>query len=301
MSNISIIIPTKDRPIDMARCLKALHAQHLQPQKVIVVDSSASDATSQVIDSFTTDVSVQYFKSTPSTTRQRNIGLDAVPDTCDIVLMIDDDIELPTTAVQQLADFFQRTPQAIGATVALNDHTLHGWFKRWFGRFTLLYTSEPYGLTKGLFNIVNQATIAQPIAQRVDWLPGGCMAYRWSVIKQLRFDEWFTDYGLAEDLEFSIRASRLGELWVEPAIVAVHHDQPATSATTRNWKLFGAKRITNRWYIVRKHFRHRVDYIIGYIWATSWLISMNCVRAIYSKRYRAEFVGNLQGIWKLLR
>lgn len=299
MENVAVVIPTKDRPREIATVLEQLGKQSVLPSHIVVVDSSGTTATQLVVERYVgqyQNVNIRYIHSKPSTTLQRNIGLDAIDVATDYVLLVDDDITIPNNTLRHIIDFFNEEAAAVGMTVQLEEHTTHSWLKRLLGSLTLLYTGKPFGMTRGIFNIVNTAIKRQPVA----YLPGGFMAYRWPVIQQLRFDEWFTGYGLAEDLEFSLQVKAVGSIWVDPTITIIHNDQATTSSTARNWKLFGEKRVTNRWYIVKKHFRGQWQYWLGYFWATFWLTVINCMRGMCSKRYREEFFGNLQGILSLL-
>lgn len=57
---ISVVIPTKDRPELLERCLKSIASQKPKPDEVIVIDSSVSDETKQLIIRIKKILSITY-------------------------------------------------------------------------------------------------------------------------------------------------------------------------------------------------------------------------------------------------
>lgn len=284
---LTCIIVTKDRPQELRRCLASLRKQTRQPDQIIVVEGGDSRLAAADI----TDL--EYHTSAPGITRQRNLARSLVAPDCDIVVYLDDDVVVQSDVLARVVTIFSEHQDIVGLTGRIDEGFKPSWLKRLFGALTLMYTLQPFSLTRGLFNIVQPPQRAQAVA----WLPGAFMCYRWSAIKDLAFDEWFADYGLGEDLDFSLRAVKLGTLLADPALL-VQHDH---SATSRDWAKFGYMRIVNRNYIRRKYFVGRFDYWLGMWWANGWIVKVNAVRAMYSQRYRAEFIGEIKGILKLLR
>lgn len=277
---ISCIVVTKDRPKDLQACLASVRLQHRLSDQIIVVEGGAARLD---------DVAgIDYFVSAPGITKQRNVARAQVRSDCDIIIYLDDDVVLPANALQLVEQQFMARPDIVGLTGQIKGEQPQSWLKRWLGCLTGLYTARPYGIAWGLFNIINQPTRAQAIA----WLPGAFMCYRWAAVKDLTFDEWFSEYGLAEDLDFSLRAAQFGQLWVEPGIVIEHHH----SALGRNWYKFGQMRIANRRYVYDKHFRGKYWLWLGMWWANAWLIVINAVRGLVSSRYSDERRGEIRAL-----
>ena len=68
--NVSVIIPVKDAPQDLAILLKALSLQSLRPQEIIVIDSSYGDSCIKVSKLFnvkTLKIFPEEFKPRPYT------------------------------------------------------------------------------------------------------------------------------------------------------------------------------------------------------------------------------------------
>jgi GT2 family glycosyltransferase len=287
---VSIVIVTKDRPSDLAHCLNSVSLQSHGCHQVIIVDSSVDNRSRSVAQRYANRLPLLYTHSQPGITKQRNIARILMADDTDIVLYIDDDVILETEIVSQLQSFFSNHVDAIGVTGNIIGEESHSFFKRLMGRISLLYTAETIGITTGIFNIINQPKKTQTVR----WLPGAFMAYRWSDLSDLAFDEWFTTYGLAEDLDFSLQAAARGPIYVDPSLQVTH----THSDIGRNWQRFGVMRIRNRNYIRKKHFPGLV-YWIGFWWANLWLCVFNGFRAFTSQRYRDEFTGNIRGIFSL--
>ena len=292
MLNCSLIIVTKDRSKDMAQCLETVAAQSQSWSQVIIVDGGV-DALSQVASSIQEQLPIEYHSSEPGITRQRNLGRSKLKPGTDIVVFIDDDVRLTETVVEQVSAFFEHQTNAIGLTGDITGEPHFSVLKKMIGRLTLTVAAKPYGYTAGLFNTISHA----PSTQSVQWLPGAFMAYRHQATENIEFDEWFTEYGLGEDFEYSYRVSKIGKLYVDPSIV-VKHDH---STVGRDWKRFGMMRVVNRNYLRKKHFKKSIKYWLGYWCATEWLFWGNMVRALWNKRYRQEWLGYWIGLARLLQ
>ncbi len=283
---LSCIIVTKDRPDDLQRCLQSLQLQSHPAEQVIVVDGGQSVGT--LVQSF----GYQYVSAPAGITRQRNVGRSLVLPGTDCVVYCDDDTELPPDAFQKVRANFLAHPNIVGLTGSVDQQMHYSILKKVFGWLTLTYTAQPFGITAGIFNIINPMAHAGAVA----WLPGAFMAYRWSAVQTLEFDEWFAEYGLGEDLDFSYRAATHGALWVDPAIVIQHHH----SNVNRNWRRFGSMRIVNRAYLRKKFWPKSFSKWLGMWWANLWLWLGNGLRGLISKRYAQEWIGESQGILRAI-
>lgn len=295
--NVTLIIVTKDRPEEVAMSLQSAAEQTMPWHQVIVVDGvnideGEKDALYLVSNLVKTKLPLEYYQSTPGITRQRNVARQHVRSDCDIVLYCDDDTYLQPTVNQFIQDFFSVHPDTIGLTGHIDGEPRATRLKRLVGAFTQTYTHRPYGISHGVFNNINEAASVQ----QVEWLPGAFMAFHWKRVKDLAFDEWFSGYGLGEDLDFSWRAGQRGALMIDPAIRVKHYHSPRG----RDWRTFGCMRVVNRRYILEKHFMQHRRYRWGYWWATVWLLWIGLARAPFSRRFAQEYVGYWQGIWTIL-
>lgn len=277
---VSCIIVTKDRPTELKSCLASLRRQTQLADQIIVIEGGANRLAS-------TD-GIDYRACAPGITRQRNVARGLVRPNTDIVVYLDDDTVQEPAMIEKVVQIFSARPEIVGLTGTIVGEESAGMLKRWFGGLTLLYTGQPYGITAGIFNIISPTAHAQPVA----WLPGAFMCYRWPHVRDVVFDEHLLGYGLGEDLDFSWQVKPRGLLWVDPNIQVQHNH----AIHDRDWKAFGYMRIVNRDYLRHKHFPKQWYYWVGMWWANGWLVLINAVRALGSRRYRAEWLGEWQGI-----
>ncbi len=281
---VVVVIVTKDRPADLQQCLNSLRQQTVQPNRIVIIDGGIT------VESMVKQFGCDYYASSPGITRQRNKARTVIPSDTDIVIYCDDDTVWTNNVLERVISNFQNE-QVVGVTGNFINESPYGLLKKIIGTVTGTYTTKPYGVTKGIFNIINPVMNVQT----VQWLPGAFMCYRWAKVKTIPFDEWFTDYGLGEDFDFSYRVARVGKLVADPAIQVEHHH----SSLNRDWEKFGFMRINNRAYLRRKFWPKRLDYWLGLWWANGWLLVINAIRSVYSIRFRNEFIGELKALFRV--
>lgn len=101
---LSLVIPTRDRAVDLRRCLEALVHQTAPPGETVVVDNNPSDAaTRQVVAEF---ASVKYVaEPKPGLDRARNAGIVAASGT--LIAFCDDDVVLHPSWCGRMAAAFE--------------------------------------------------------------------------------------------------------------------------------------------------------------------------------------------------
>ena len=288
----SIIIITKDRIDQLKDCLASIGRQTKLPDEIIIVDGSLNnDEAKNYINDFG-GLNIQYFSCAAGMTKQRNLGIKKIYDQSKITIFCDDDIELETNALAKTINFFQKNPSAVGLTGDFILEPKSSLAKIILGTFSGLYTAKTFGISCGLFNIIN----GDENIKEIDWLSGAYMAIRTNVVRQHFFDEWYTDYGLGEDLDYSLQIKKMGSLYYSPDIKIKHF----RFRIDFNWQNFGYQRIVNRYYIYKKHFTGNYYYWLGYWWANFWLLIFNIFRGIIIKKFRQQLAGNLQGLSAVL-
>jgi len=101
--SVSVVVCTRDRPEQLARCLRSLQALSPPPEEILVVDNAArSDATRALVD---TMPGIRYVvEQTPGLDRARNAGIRH--STSDIIAFADDDVTVHTAWVARLRRSF---------------------------------------------------------------------------------------------------------------------------------------------------------------------------------------------------
>jgi glycosyltransferase involved in cell wall biosynthesis len=215
LPTLTVVIASKNRSKDIHKCLSSIRAQRTQPDEIIVIDQSE---TPYDLSSFGPIVHV-YNPRLKGLTAARNASLDLIRS--DLVLFLDDDVELTTDCVAYIADDFVRRPKAIGLGLNITWPESRGVLARFW---RLIFEH-------GFFNY-------KPIRRRTGTelrrVIGCAMAFRFWLFSHERFDESLTGYGLGEDLEFSVRSRRRGELWMCDRARVVHHVSPANRTTRQS-------------------------------------------------------------------
>lgn len=190
--------------------------------------------------------SVVTIDSRPGLTVQRNVGLQTA--TGDLVAFIDDDVELEPDYFEQMRGWFSLNVQCIGASGRIENDVPYSGASRAFRRVFALGTAD------GMLRRSGDAIyLYQPLKPtRVEFLSGSNMVWRRSALGKLAFDEALGGYAYMEDVDFSLRAAPLGELWMVPKARLVHN-KTATSRVPQ--RAYVRQVLANGAYLYSKHRR----------------------------------------------
>ena len=106
--SFAVVIPTKNRSEDLARCLSSLRKQSTPPDRIVVIDNGSTDATPSVLKQFEQVESV--VDSTPCLPRLFNVGWRKTD--CNIIAFLNDDTEADPDWVGAILEGFERYPDA---------------------------------------------------------------------------------------------------------------------------------------------------------------------------------------------
>ena len=202
---LSVVVPSKNRPAEIARMLASLRAQATMPLEVIVVDQSA---TAYALEPFDELVHL-HAPALGGLTAARNAGIDRARG--NIVLFFDDDVVLLSDCVREVARAFAERPDVIGLQCTIRNP--------WDGGPPTLYGVSTAIFEHGFFNSRPHRRDADLVPRLIDGLAS---AYRRPLFDTERFDEQLPGYGLAEDWDFTKRAARHGRLIVVPGARVDH-------------------------------------------------------------------------------
>jgi GT2 family glycosyltransferase len=82
----------------------------------------------------------------------------------------------------------------------------------------------------------------------VEMLMGGVASFKKEVFNQLQFSTYFEGYGLYEDADFSLRVSKLGNLYLNTTAQLYHYHD---AAGRPNQYHYGKMVVRNGWYVWR--------------------------------------------------
>ncbi len=229
--NLSLVVPTKNRPEEILRCLDSVYAHSPQIEEVVVVDQSSAPYDLRAYPS----VTHLYRPELGGLTAARNAGIDASHGA--IVLFLDDDCLFVNDVVTAMLALFDAHPDVVGAQSRLADTE---------------YVPPPLSariFEHGFFDVYTPG----PHHDMRRTAGAGC-AFRRSVFAHERFDDvGLAGYCYGEDYDFSARARRWGRLVFAPDAVVEHRASDANRFDRRRsfetkWK--------NLNYIYAKHRPH---------------------------------------------
>lgn len=224
-----LVICTRNRADDTRQCLISVAGQSALPDRVLVVDSSDTDATRRVTEAFRgrSGFAVEFVEAPPGLTMQRNVALDCLDESTDVVHFVDDDTILDPGYLHEILAAFETHPEAAGVGGRISNLPEHA--PRWYRRAFLLDSRREGVLLPSGVNVLS-FTGERP--RRVDWFSGCAMSYRCRSIAGMRFDESRTGGGMGEDVDFSARvAARAQLVWtpraaVEHRLSSVNREDP---------------------------------------------------------------------------
>lgn len=263
----SFIICTKDRDIDLRSCLESIVVQTILPAEVIVVDASSDDIClrneKNGRDILCEKTRFIYTRSKPSTTRQRNIGIDR--SLGDVIFFLDDDVILNADYHEKILEVYQQRDDGnLGGVRGsyvnyYRPNTLENIFRKIFFMNVLQLKGRSW-----ISPSLNPVEVLVPDRiMAVEYMPSCICSYYRKVLDEFRFDEHLDRYGLSEDLDLSYRISRKYKLYQTPYARLIHNH---SSIARINMREFRRLQIMNLHYLVMKHFGRKSFHMIAFYW-----------------------------------
>ena len=246
-----IIIPTKDRSLEIEKLLKRLLKLKINSKKIIVIDSSNNNNFLKNKSLYLKN-KINFFYSTPSISKQRNIGLKFAKKFKKIkyIFFLDDDIHIRDSSFARMDIAIKKYRKKNIFAFSFNQKENN--YKKGFlekikesnlSKFLGIYhTSKGRILSSGFqtkINNIKNDTFTE-------WIPFAAAVCRYEDIINKKFDENFTDYSYLEDIDFSLSIKKK---FIVVSKATCIHDK-IIERTSLN---FGFIEIINRHKIVLKH------------------------------------------------
>lgn len=268
---ISLIICTYMRPKPLRILLQSVEKQSKYPFEILVIDGSENLETSIML-KVNNFEKLNYFHVDPQfrgLTKQRNFGINQVSKDSEIVAFLDDDVVLEQDYFERLADTFTIYPDALGVGGYIineskcefvgnnyipktNEFYYDGWKRlegsRFIARKILGLDSDCSPGFLPEFSHGRSVSFLPPSGKvyKVEQLMGGVSSFRKTVFDQVRFSNYFEGYGLYEDADFTLRVSKIGQLYLNTAAKLSHYHDP--SGRPNQFK-YGKMVVRNGWYV----------------------------------------------------
>ena len=290
----SLVIPTRNRSISLLKTLNQLKNFNIKFKEILVIDSS-DKFDKFFFKKISKKYSVKFYRSEPSTSLQRNIGLKLRNKKSQFVMFLDDDII-----------FFKNSFFAMNKTINLyaKDNSISGFGfnlitnkkktfidlikSSYIIKLIHLYSDKPGVVTKSGWH-----TIVSNIKSNIlaEWFSTQAVIYKSKFITNINFNENFGNYSYLEDLDFSLKVNKN-----EKKILVNHTSRyKHPNDIKRNNINFGIVEIFNRFIIVKSHKFNLTLFFLGSF--VRFLLSLlNIFKGEFSSFFRA--CGNIAGIIK---
>ncbi|HEV2386278.1 MAG TPA: glycosyltransferase [Candidatus Acidoferrales bacterium] len=254
-SRVSVIIPTKSRPVELGATVESLFRQTALPAELIIVDQNPDGRSRNGVE--------RALQSLPESSRQRmrlayiqdtsiagaaaarNRGMEAAREP--ILLFLDDDVTLEERFIEELLRVYEQEPALAGASGIITNYLPPALLLR---AWSALFARGPFRDDRQpLYWHAERLRHSPPLP--VTRFTGACMSFRAEAIAGLRFDERIPQsYG--EDVDFCLRARRAGALVIAPRARVAHHRSAAGRLAEDRLK----REARAAAYLYRKHWRH---------------------------------------------
>ena len=317
----SLIICTYKRPDPLLKLLKSVAKQTLKPDEILIVDGSPDSNTETAINKISFE-NLRYYRieeNDRGLTRQRNFGISKVAPESEIISFLDDDTVLENDFFEHLLYTYREYPRALGVAgyiisdvkweerKPLNDeYGIEGFSRKLGSRNVLrkklgLLSDQLPGFMPAFSNGFSTG-FYPPTGKTypVEFFMGGVASYRKELFEKIKFSPFFEGYGLYEDMDFCLRASEIGQLYLNTAARLYHYHEESGRP---NRYQYGKMVIRNGWYVWRVKYpspdiRAKLKWHVVALLLT--LVRMgNTVNTKKRREALTESLGRISGWWSL--
>jgi glycosyltransferase involved in cell wall biosynthesis len=203
-SKISVIIPTKNRPLDLSKAVKSILSQSRVPDQLIIVDQSQSTESANLIESYL----IENFFNKYLYIHDSNINglvsakkIGVTSSFGDIISFLEDDIILEPTYFEEIENGFIANSQMLGCSgIIINQPSKSKVHQLFFDIFHI-----------GIFRDNRDKFFGQKFKRSNSFIPcntlsGGVSSWRKEVFPEIPFDD-INGFHMLEDIDYSTRAA----------------------------------------------------------------------------------------------
>lgn len=289
IKNTALIIPTRNRPKYLHNLL--IQIKKLNFNQIIIVDSS-DKINKPYVKKICKKYSVELLDSFPSTSHQRNIGLNKAKKTNKFIMFVDDDIIFLKNSFKEMDKLINRYKNnsdiaGFGFNLIDNNanHHLNFLKKSWLAEELNLYSKKIGKVTKSGWHTKISNLKSDKF---VDWIYTAAAVYKYNLIKNIKFDTFLGKYSYLEDLDFCLSLKKKMIICCKAKFIHPNDIE------RKNFN-FGVIEITNRYIVVRKHKLNIISFFLG-----AFLRFFISFLLIFKKDFKFFFrsTGNVVGILK---
>ena len=271
--DISVVIPTKDRPDALFKCISSILNQKVLPNEVLIVDDGnlpgkfVSDIAKKTE---ATGIQFQYIKKDiPGLSMSRNIGASRAKSS--VVLFLDDDVVLDREYVEVLKEDWEKHKQegslgGIGGVIK-NLRKITFMEKLFHGIF-LLSSPAKWDVTDVGFQVWTTEVKKE---EKVFYLPGGVTSFKKDLIAKIPFRQLSPGRTPADDVEFFLKTKKQGYYFILDPRARLFHKQ--TPAARENDFARGEKEGYNQCVIFSDNVEKNMLNYLKFCWSsTGWVL-----------------------------
>jgi len=257
------------RPNAVVKLLQSVKKQSLYPNEILIIDGSTDNKTKEILKKQPFD-NLLYFKvddSNRGLTKQRNFGVKKVNKNIEIICFLDDDTILEVDYFKNLIETYTIKNDAVAVggyisnevtwykknkSIAFDEYEIDGFVRKLGQRNVLrkrlgLLSNKPPGIMPTFSNGFPISFLPpSDKIYKVESFMGGVSSYKKEIFDTISFSTYFEGYGLYEDLDFCLRTSKIGKLYVNTAAKLEHHHEEAGRP---NKFKYGKMVVRNGWYV----------------------------------------------------
>ncbi len=287
---VTVGIPTKERPEELAKCIHSVVTQTLLPIEIIIVDDGNLSLEEQEHFSKMADPTIRFNyikKDKASLSASKNLIAKLAKG--NLVLIIDDDVVLESDYIKNTVAVFLKDSNckiaAVGG-VCINQKC-RPLFKKVWTRMFLLDSPVPGGITATMFE---SSSFNAQNECKVKWLPGFNTVFRRDILRNYLFEEFQGGRNALEDIELAIRITIDYCYVVTPEARVYHFRVPSGEAKVIN----GFKHAYNRCFLFAKYGRKGFNKIL-FVWSFLGLIL-----GLVFERKLPLAKGNVLGVYRFM-
>jgi GT2 family glycosyltransferase len=277
--SLSVIIPTKDRPVCLERAVSLLLSQTVLPSQLIIVDQSEANESRRRVE--------ELFAATASTVRHavrlcyvheptipgaavaRNRAMAAADGR--VWLFLDDDMEPEHEFIEELLTVYARWPSIGGVSGIITNYSKPPWVFRIWAR---VFLQGPFhDERQAIYWNAERLRHTGPIA--VTKCGSGLLSVRADIVRGVRFDESLRGLPPGEDIDFCIRLG--ASLFIAPQARIAHYP----SRTGRSKDYWIKEYVQGKLYVYHRNWQWGLRNRIYCLW---FEIGCGLVAAIGSLR-----------------
>jgi glucosyl-dolichyl phosphate glucuronosyltransferase len=229
--SMAVIVPTRNRPVDLPVAVSTVLAQTVLPSEMIIVDQSPQDDSKRAIaelfatagDRVCQQVALKYIHNPAISglTTARNEALRH--SRSDVVLFLDDDVELESDFIEKLLTAYAEYPEVAGVSGIVTNYVPEGLLNRLWRK--VFVTGPFHDDRQAIYHEADRLRHSPPLP--VTRLGGGLMSFRSSAIRDVPFDANLKGASEGEDVDFCMHLGPAMKLMIHPGARLVHKGSPA--------------------------------------------------------------------------